>query len=63
MFQLECSRKPCEIDQKQIELGDTLTLRTEKKWAYVSFGQGSGTKEQKLRILSETEGEAASATR
>ncbi len=63
MFQLECSRKPCEIDKKQIELGDTLTLRTEKKWAYVSFVQGSGTKEQKLRILSETEGEAASATR
>lgn len=54
-YSLECSVKPCEIDKKQIELGDTLMIRTEKHWAYVSFGAG---KEQKLRIVGEQEGNA-----
>jgi hypothetical protein len=54
IFSLECSAKPCEIDKKPIVLGDTLTVRAEKKWAYVSFGNGGG-KEQKLRILGESE--------
>jgi hypothetical protein len=58
IYQLECSAKPCEVDKKQIELGDALVIRAEKKWAYVSFGTDSGVKEQKLRILSETEDEA-----
>ncbi|MGA3009718.1 MAG: hypothetical protein ABSD72_05595 [Terracidiphilus sp.] len=55
IYQLECSRKPCEVDKKEIGLGDTLVIRAEKKWAYVSWGAGSGGKEEKLRILSETE--------
>ncbi|MFY9855056.1 MAG: hypothetical protein WAK26_14390 [Terracidiphilus sp.] len=60
IYQLECSRKPCEVDKKEIGLGDTLVIRAEKKWAYVSTGDGSGRKEQKLRILGETEEEDAS---
>jgi hypothetical protein len=55
IYQLECSSKPCEVDKKEIGLGDTLVIRAEKKWAYVSSGAGSGGKEEKLRILSETE--------
>jgi hypothetical protein len=39
--------------------GDTLVARAEKKWAYVSSGKESGGREQKYRILSETEDEAA----
>ena len=60
IYQLECSGKPCEVDKKQIELGDTLTIRAEKKWAYVTLTLGTGAKEQKLRILSETKGEPTS---
>jgi hypothetical protein len=63
IYLLECSAKPCEVDKKKIALGDTLVIRAEKKWAYVSFGTGSGGKEQKLRILSETEDDAASNTK
>ncbi|MGA3373795.1 MAG: hypothetical protein ABSC48_18780 [Terracidiphilus sp.] len=59
IYQLECSAKPCEVEGKQIELGDTLAIRVEKKWAYVTSGPESGAKEQKLRILSETEDDAA----
>lgn len=54
IYQLECSTKPCEIDKTPIGLGDTLVVRAEKKWAYVSSVNGGG-KEQKLRILSESE--------
>jgi hypothetical protein len=50
-YQLECSDKPCELNKKPIELGDTLMIRVEKKWAYVSSGTQSGGKEQKFRIL------------
>jgi hypothetical protein len=60
IYQLECSRKPCEVDKKEIGLGDTLVIRAEKKWAYVSSDAGSGGKELKLRILSETEDDDAS---
>jgi hypothetical protein len=55
LYQLECSRDAFEMDKKKVDLGDTLTLRFEKKWAYVSSGQSGGEKEQKLRILSETD--------
>ena len=60
IYTLECSVKPCNIDKKQIELGDMLTIRTEKKWAYVSLGTGS---EQKLRILSDKEEDEAPAAK
>lgn len=60
IYQLECSAKPCEVDKKEIGLGDTLVIRAEKKWAYVSLGANGGGKEQKLRILSETEEDDAS---
>jgi hypothetical protein len=63
IYQLECSVKPCEVDKKEIELGDTLVIRAEKKWAYVSSGAESGGKEQKFRILSETEDDTASDTK
>jgi hypothetical protein len=58
IYQLECSVKPCEVDKNPIELGDTLVIRVEKKWAYLSSGPESAAKEQKLRILSETEDDA-----
>ena len=55
IYQLECSTRPCAVDKKEIGLGDTLVIRAEKKWAYVSSGASSGRKEERLRILSETE--------
>jgi hypothetical protein len=59
IYVLECSAKPCEVDNKPIELGDTLVIRAEKKSAYVSSGPESSGKEQKFRILSETEEDKA----
>ena len=53
IYQLECSVKPCEVDKKEIGLGDMIVFRAEKKWLYVSPGPGSGAKEQKFRILGE----------
>jgi hypothetical protein len=63
IYQLECSTKPCEVDKNPIELGDTLVIRVEKKWAYLSSGPDSAAKEQKLRILSETEDDAPPDTK
>ena len=63
IYLLECSGKPCEVDKKQIDLGDPLAIRAEKKWAYLSSASGSGGKEQRLKILSETEGDATSDAR
>ena len=54
-YTLECSTKLCEIDKKQIQFGDRLVIWTDKHWAYVTFGTGSTEKEQKFRILNETE--------
>jgi hypothetical protein len=53
IYQLECSANSCELDKKQIELGDTLVIRVENKWAYLSSGSGSGAKEQKFRIVTD----------
>jgi hypothetical protein len=53
IYQLECSANSCELDNKQIELGDTLVIRVENKWAYISTGSGSGAKEQKFRIVTD----------
>ena len=58
IYQLQCSAKLCEVDKKEIELGDTIVIRVEKKWAYVSLVTGSGGKEQKLRILGEMDDDA-----
>ncbi|MFZ1084750.1 MAG: hypothetical protein WAN35_07295 [Terracidiphilus sp.] len=63
IYQLECSVKPCEADKKPIELGDTLMIRVEKKWAYLSTGDNNGGKETKFRILGETEDEPAPDTK
>ncbi|MGA3370626.1 MAG: hypothetical protein ABSC48_02575 [Terracidiphilus sp.] len=49
-YQLECSDKPCELDKKPIELGDSFMVRVQGKWAYLSSGSGSGVPEQKFRI-------------
>lgn len=62
IYVLECSTKPCEADKKPIELGDTLRIRAEKKWAFISTEANSGGKEAKFRILNETEDEPASDT-
>lgn len=61
IYQLECSTKPCEIDKTPIGLGDTLVVRAEKKWAYVS--SASGGKELKLKILDESEDDSADAAK
>ncbi|MFZ1918267.1 MAG: hypothetical protein WAU58_11885 [Terriglobales bacterium] len=59
IYQLECSSKPCMVANKEIELGDTLVLRADKKHAYVSAGpQGSGA-EQEYKVLSVTEAGSA----
>lgn len=58
IYLLECAAKACETGKKQIELGDTLAVRVEKKWAYVSSVPNSGEKEQRFKILGETEEEA-----
>jgi len=55
IYGLECNVKPCEVNKKTIELGDSFAIHTDKKWAYVSMGAASGGKDQKLRILSETD--------
>jgi hypothetical protein len=59
IYQLECGTKPCDVNKKEIELGDTILVRAEKKWAYLSFGNESGVKEQKFRILGETDEDEA----
>ena len=62
IYQLECDAKPCEDEKKRFALGDTILLRTEKKWAYASSASGSAEKEQKFRILGEKEDEAVPDT-
>jgi len=62
IYQLECSTKPCEVDKKNLELGDTIVIRTEKKSAYLSSAAGNGAKEQKFKILGETDDETAAET-
>jgi len=63
IYQLECSAKPCELDKKNLELGDTIVIRTEKKSAYLSSAAGNGAKEQKFKILGEADDEAAPDTK
>ena len=55
IYQLECSSKPCSVANKEIALGDTLTVRTDKKSAYLSSDQQGSKEEQKYKILSVTE--------
>ena len=54
-YQLECSGKPCSIANKEIALGDALTVRIDKKHAYVSSGAAGSTAEQEFKILEVTE--------
>jgi hypothetical protein len=56
-YSLECSDGPCAVDEKKIELGDTLTIRVNKKWAYVTFASDGGAKEEKFKILNEKDDE------
>lgn len=67
IYQLECSKKPCRAANKEIALGDALSFRVDKKWAYLSGGmQGSGTgnaEEEKYRILGVTEAGSPSASK
>ena len=55
----DCYAKSCEVQGKQIELGDALNIRTDKKWAYATSTTGSGEKELRLRIVNEAEANAA----
>jgi len=57
IYQLECSGKPCAITNKEIALGDAVTLRADKKHAYLSFsatGQAQSG-EQEFKILEVTD--------
>ncbi len=55
IYQLECSRKPCMLANKEIGLGDTLSLRADKKHAYLSAEPRNSGTEQEFKILSVTE--------
>lgn len=55
IYQLECSKKPCALANKEIALGDTLKLRADKKHAYLSAGPQNSAPEQEFKILSVTE--------
>ncbi|MGA2347802.1 MAG: hypothetical protein ABSF93_17455 [Candidatus Sulfotelmatobacter sp.] len=60
IYQLECSTKPCALEDKEIALGDTLTVRIDQKHAYLSSAPGSSGAEEKLKILNTTEAGSAS---
>jgi hypothetical protein len=55
IYQLECSSKPCKLVDKEIALGDGLTLRAEKKHAYLSSNPPVPGGEQEYKILSVTD--------
>ncbi|MFZ0480760.1 MAG: hypothetical protein WAL71_16590 [Terriglobales bacterium] len=59
IYQLECSSKPCTLADKEIGLGDTLTLRTNKKHAYLSGDPRNSSAEQEFKILSVIEAGSA----
>jgi len=54
IYQLECSSKPCTVANKQVGLGDTLALRTDKKHAYLCSNPQTPGVEQEFTILSVT---------
>ena len=54
IYQLECSGKACKLANKEIELGDTLTLRIDKKHAYLNSDPSSPGAEQEFKLLSVT---------
>jgi len=55
IYQLECSNRPCALVNKEIALGDALTIRIDKKHAYVSFNGQESTGEQEFKVLEVTE--------
>jgi hypothetical protein len=55
IYQLECSSKPCKLENKEIALGDNLAFRADKKHAYLSSAPRSSGAEQEFKILSVTE--------
>lgn len=57
IYQLECSKKPCSIGTTEIGLGDTLTVHTDKKHAYVSASGDAQTSspEQEYKVLEVTD--------
>jgi hypothetical protein len=60
IYQLECSTKPCTVADKEIALGDPLTLRIDKKnHAYLSSGPPNSSPEEEYKILSVTESGSA----
>jgi len=55
IYQLECSSRPCELGNKEVALGDSLTLRLDsKKRAYLSSG-AAGSSEQEFKLLDVTD--------
>lgn len=61
IYQLECSSKPCAVGGKEVGLGDTLTVRTDKKHAYVSTDAQAAGPEQEYKLLEVTDAGAAPA--
>ncbi len=55
IYQLECSSKPCALGGREIALGDPLTLRVDKKHAYLSSTVQGSTAEQEYKLLDVTD--------
>ena len=59
IYQLECSSKPCALANKEIALGDALTLRIDnKKHAFLSSTSQGSPAEQEYKLLEVTDLEA-----
>lgn len=37
-YEVECMNRPCMLGNKQINLGDSVTFRTDNKWCYMAPG-------------------------
>jgi len=51
VYEVECTNKPCVLWDKQIKLGDSVTLRTDKKWIYLIPDPSDPRPEVRYKIL------------
>ena len=50
VFEVECAKLPCMMGAKQINLGDSITFRSDKKWLYVAPDPNDPKAELKYKI-------------
>ena len=55
IYELECSSKPCTLGNKEIALGDALTIRVDKKHAYLSSDSQGSPSPQEFKLLEESD--------